>query len=722
MRAKALAAVWCALVVAAIAASSGWAAPKKKKDAPPPTPLTERGNELLAKYTTMLEELRAEIAGAIPAMDESKKADYLKARDAVKAAETDLAAAQKNRDKVKAAEALVGHAKGKWIGGADKGIAAAKEKLKNATTQAERDAAQAELAKWQKNREDGIKALKEREKALEEAKAEEPKMIKELDAAKAALAAARGRILEAIQKLGLKAFLESDALDARLAKYVVLSEATPRGLAEFAQQGEREEKLVEMLLADAALMKQMAVADGANARREKRSLGPAQYGPAMKIYTDIQKASTKAGTGALQRLALAVSLEHAVPVAQRNPESRTDAPATVDPVKRYLHYEKACLGGELDAGFKGLSVWDYRFVVNGNEPDEILAWGRQMLRNYRPDHITTSDYRWRYVAAVKTEVRYGSQDNKYDKPELQFFQNILMNGGVCGRRAFFGRFILRAFGVPTTARPQPGHAALAHWTPDGWVVCLGAAWGKGSTGTRYRKDLDFLANTQARACGKSFLQVKRAQWIGLVMGEEPVYGLNGGDPAFWHCVALYCQQAIIEEAKAVALAAVGEDIGEANESKEKEKVEAATLSEQDRRIVVGENGAITIPAAACSKPTNSTGKIKFMPSNQGGMQLHYGRLGGDEEFEYTFEAPAAGKYKLVAKVVTPSWKQHLFVVANGAGKPVDIALPFTVGMWDETKPVDIALVEGRNVLTFSRKHEGLKGVTIREFKLTPVRN
>ena len=77
------------------------------------------------------------------------------------------------------------------------------------------------------------------------------------------------------------------------------------------------------------------------------------------------------------------------------------------------------------------------------------------------------------MAAVRTDIKYGSQDNKYDKDELQFFQNILMNGGVCGRRAFFGRFILRAFGIPTTARPQPGHAALAHWTPDGWVICLG---------------------------------------------------------------------------------------------------------------------------------------------------------------------------------------------------------------------------------------------------------
>lgn len=54
-------------------------------------------------------------------------------------------------------------------------------------------------------------------------------------------------------------------------------------------------------------------------------------------------------------------------------------------------------------------------VVDGEEPEEILAWGREMLRNYRPDHITTSDDRWRYVGLVRTDIRYGSQDNKYDR-------------------------------------------------------------------------------------------------------------------------------------------------------------------------------------------------------------------------------------------------------------------------------------------------------------------
>jgi len=691
----------------------------RKQKAEPVVPLTATGEKLLAEYTKMLTDLRAEIQKSVPAVDEQKKAAYLKAREAEKAAEAHANATQEALNKNRGHVGLLNHRKD-WIGRATKEVAEAKEKLKQAEAitgdteakaKAVKDAREA-LAKIQENYDMAASELKKSQAAVDNAKLEEPKLVKELEAAKEALALTQANTLKAIEELRLETFLASDKLDGKLAKYVVLLEATPRSLAEFAQEGQKQEELIKKLLVDADMMTQMVVADGAK---------DGQYGRAMQIYTDIQKASDKAKDGVLQRLAMAISLEHAVPVGQRNATGLTDAPATVDPVKRYLHFEKAYLNDELDPGFKGLSVWDYRMVVDGEEPDEILTWGRKMLSNYRPDHIATKDYRWRYVEAVRTEIRYGSQDNKYDKPELQFFQNILMNGGVCGRRAFFGRFILRAFGIPTTARPQSGHAALVHWTPDGWVVCLGAGWGSGWTKTRYTKDLDFLATTQARENEKQYLQVKRAQWIGDVLGETRVFGFLSGDPDFWHGVALYRQRAIIKEAKAVALAAVGEDIGEANETKEKVDIAKVTITEADKKILVGRDGVITIPAAACSKPTKSTGKIIFMKSNLGSMQLHYSRNGKPEDFEYTFDAPKAVKYTLTARVVTPSWKQHLMVTANGAEKPIDIALPFTVGMWDKTQPVEITLAKGKNVLTFSREpEEGLKGVTIKDFTLTPV--
>ena len=667
------------------------------------------GQDLEAGYTERLDALGAKVRRALPEIDEHARGAFLEAHRAEKAAKVRIAAAEGRLGEIGTAKALVAHAKGKWIGGADKGIAAATKKLAAATTAEEKKAARDELAHWEQNRRDGVEALEQRQAAWEEAERNRPEIERELAAAKEGLERAEAETIKALNGLGLESLLGDDGLDDELAGYQVLLEATPLGLAEFADRGRANRKLVDGLLADDDLLVQVAVADGAK---------EAAYGRAMEIYRAIQKESHRARTGPLQRLALAIGLEHAVPRPQRNAVALTEAPEFVDPVARYLHFEEAYLAGELDPAFEHLTVWDYRMVVDGEEPDEILAWGREMLRNYRPDHITTDDFRSRYVGAVRTDIRYGSQDNKYDKDELQFFQNILMNGGVCGRRAFFGRFILRAFGIPTTARPQRGHAALAHWTPDGWVVCLGGGWGSGWTKTRYDRDLDFLATTQARATGESFLRVKRAQWIGDVLGEPRCFGFQKGEPAFWNAVALYTQRTLIEHAE--VLAAVGEDIAEANETKEKIEIVQASMTEDDRTVSVDGQGVITIPAVACSKPTGSTGKILFMDSALGGKQLHYGRTGGHQGFEYTFDAPEAGTYALRAKVATPSWKQSLRLAVNGSEESLEIDLPFTVGMWETTAPIEVELVRGENVLRFSREGE-VKGVTIKEFTLTPRR-
>jgi len=705
MRTKAMTGICGALTAIAIGASSVWAVRLEAAE----TPLTEFGQKLLERYTGMLTELQAEISKAVPAVGEQKKAAYLKAREVEQAAVGKVKTAQQRLNKAQTAQALVDHA-WEWIGSDEKNIATAQAKLEQTIKETEHNAARQELIRWQEHRDAGIRALRGRQEALVKAKREEPKLIRELNAAEEALAQTRDNILKALDGLDFGPLLASSSLDGKFAKYVVLIEATPRGLAEFAQQGKEQEVLVEALLADEELMIQMTVADGAKGGR---------YGRAMEIYTYIQKVSKKGGDSVLQRLALAVGLEHAVPVRRRNATGKTNAPKTVEPVNRYLHYEKAYLGGELDPGFNGLSVWDYRMVVNGYEPDEVLTWGRKMLRNYRPDHISNPDYHWRYVGLVRTDIPWGSQYNKYDLPELEFFQNILMNAGVCGRRAFFGRFILRAFGIPTTARASHKHAALCHWTPKGWVVNLGGGWGSGWVWGKGNKDLSFLAITQARENRKAFLQVKRAYWVGDVLGEKRTYGRHAAVPDFWNGVALRRQQTIIEEAEAAAR----EKRGEANESNVKYTTDTATLTEANRKIVFGRDGVITIPAAATSKPTENTGKIVFMPSNLGGKQLHYNLRGKAESFEYTFEAPRAGSYSLSSRVVCPSWGQILLVSANGAKEPTSIELPLTVGMWEKTRAVEISVVKGKNVVTFSRRGGDnlIRGLTIRDFTLTPVK-
>ena len=687
-----------------------------KKKQLQPAELNSTGEKLLERYTAEFNKLHAELSRSLPAVNKSLADSYTRAIEQEVAAKKDLEKAQAKLGEIGKAKGLVGHATGHWIPKAERGIKAAQAKLKNAKTPAEREAAQKELEKWQKNKADGEQALRERKAAYEKAKQNEPAYKREVEQAKREVEQARKQITASLDRLRLDRVLTNDRLDTRLAKYVMMKEATPRNLAAFAQQSSQHRALIDQLLADDVLLLQMLKADGAQ---------DGNYGQAMAIYTDILKNNPKAKDGIFQKLALAIALEHATPIKQKNPEAANNAPEFVDPIARYKHYEQAYLNEELDPYFKVHSPWALRFVVNGEEPDETLTWGREMLRNYRPDHITTKDDRWRYVALVRTCIRYGSEENKYDKPELQFYQNILMNGGICGRRAFIGRFILRAFGVPTVAKPQKGHAALGRWTPDGWVAVLGAGWNTGWAPKREMAAIDFLAITQARATGEPYMQVKRAQWIGDLNDETRTPGLNSGKgkPEFWNSIALNTQQEIIANSGAKDLGAVGEELGEANESKIKYPFESAEITDADRKISANAKGVITIPAAAASSPTKSQGKVRFLDSVLGGKQIHYSRTGGgDVDIVYTFDAPKAGKYDLAMLVSTPSWKQHLFLKVNG-GNATDIELPHTVGMWDTTKPMTIDLKKGSNTLTLSRKgvkqQVAIKGFSLKELTLTP---
>jgi len=684
-------------VIQVLAATAG-----TQKEQPPA--LTEAGQKLQERYNGMLKTHREQISAALPQNGGQKKAAYLAARKAEKDAEIALSKVQQQMGRVAAAQKAIKDANFPK-GGAERGIKAAEATLKKATTDDQRAAAQKELDKNQKVLNDCINGRKKAEEALAVAKQEEPKWTQECAVAEKALAAARTKKMQAVDALGEGTFLSSDKLDSQLVKFVVLSEATPQGLAKFAEKGAEQAALVEQLLTDDALMKRMVLADGA--------VG-GNYGRAMEIYTAIQKISPKSKEGVLQRLALATALEHAEPVKQDNPAEQKEAPATVDPIKRYLAYEKAYLGGELDPAFKDLTAWDLRFVVNGDEPDEIAAWGREMLRNYRPDTILDMGPDWRYILAVRTDVRYCRP--KGDLSSLQNYQNIIMNGGVCGRRAFFGRFILRVFGIPTTPHPESGHGSVLKWCPDGWIICLGHAWGSGWTVTRYKGDLDFLATTQVRAAGEAYLlQVKRAQWIGDVEGEKRIFGFSVGDPGPWYGVSLFRQKAIIEAIKAKTLAAVGTNLGEANDSAETlaAAVKKAAVTDADKKVSVGANGVITIPAAACNG-------VQTMKSYLGGLQAFCGG-----SFTNELVAPKAGKYQLAARIVTVRDDRTIQLTVNNTKDAVDIAIPYTFGKWEQTQLVEVTLVQGKNTLVFSKtidKNEKIiRGFTLKEITLTPIR-
>lgn len=517
--------------------------------------------------------------------------------------------------------------------------------------------------------------------------------------------------------------LSDDSLDGKLMRIAILRHGTPAGLAEFAQQGEQEKSLLDNLLSDDVLMKRMLMAGGANG---------GEYGEAMQVYTAILGASQRARKpGILQNLALGTALHQPwlsgkergsvnglVFADNENPDGQ---------VARYLHYEKAFLSGELDPAFKDFNAWECRFITNDPYTNDELTWARQMLRNFRPDHITNENHSWRYVGLVKSDLPYCSTTHDDSLGTSQ--QQALALGGVCGRRAFFGRFITRAFGIPARRSTQTGHAAMNFWTPDGWVVRLGAWWSMNWCGPQ--GGLDFYLDSQAREFPDIYMQVLRAQWIGDAFGEEDVnlrqYGRGGG---FWDGLAFYKKRAMVEDANKeqaavdAELATLTEDearlLGESDEILGQSEIKEIEVPEEDRNIVVAEDGTITVPAVACTSPRNNNDKVTFLRSWDDGMQIHYRRLGERPEIlRYSIEAPEAGKYEVSTLVATVSTGMNAIFRINRR-ELVDVKLPYSKGMWTQSKPQVINLREGRNsiMITFRAPN---RGVSIKQIELKPVK-
>ena len=106
-----------------------------------------------------------------------------------------------------------------------------------------------------------------------------------------------------------------------------------------------------------------------------------------------------------------------------------------------------------------------------------------------------------------------------------------------------------------------------------------------------------------------------------------------------------------------------------------------------------------------------------MNSYPSGMQVH--ALGGFKA-EYAFNAPQSGRYALSAWVTTVQEGQIFSFAVNSNKSPLELPVPYTIGMWQQTKPVEVTLERGHNTLYVELK-DGSRGVSIKEFTLTPVK-
>jgi hypothetical protein len=503
----------------------------------------------------------------------------------------------------------------------------------------------------------------------------------------------------------IDAFLGGEKDLAIMAKFALLTHATPNRLAGFAQKGEEEKALIDKLLNDDKLVVQAMTLGGASG---------GNYGQAMRSYTAIRKAAERSHEGFFQVWALAVSLQYT-----GETYVYPDVPAAESLVKYYLNYLKAYDDDILDPAFSKLggTGWNYRFVFPDSYTLEDIDWMRKVLRNYRPDH-TRLEYRWRYCRIVRSDIPYTSNVDRSGMPaELSRIQKYFLKGGICGPRAFVGQISGYAFGIPSRRAPSPGHGAMAHWTPDGWTTVLGPHFYfcKHINGM---PPMEFLLHSQAQQDPQGFKQVLMCEWLGKALAEEAPrnFGSSGG---FWRLLGFYKRQAIVEDQKIEDIGATGAELAEANPHVDSKKEEIAQIEipEKFRTITVAKDGTITIPVAACKSPENGE-KILFMESIDGGMQAHYGLIGQRPELlSYTVDIPKAGKYEFTAHVCTVTMERKFLLRVNRRTL-LDVDIPFTLADWMDTEPVELELKEGRNRISVTQ-YAPNKGVSIKHFKLNP---
>lgn len=518
----------------------------------------------------------------------------------------------------------------------------------------------------------------------------------------AALPMMQESIESALEKIDFKSQEGKELLQA-----IVLAHGTPCELGHYAGSGSDQKERIKKLLQDADFMLQMLLHGGPRG---------GNYGRALDIHAKIES-KRQQGKSVLSRLSLAVALEFAEPhhaFQQKN--------VLIDPIERYLHYETAYLEGELDPAFESLTVWELRNVVNSDAPNEQLSWFRETIWNYHPGIATMDDYHWRYAWIVRTDVHY-KQPEWLRTPHC--YRQLLSGGGMCGPRAWMGRFSCKAFGNPTWGVRQPAHAAISRWTPSGWETALGGgfrvSWWEDVDG--YQDGLDFECEAKIRGAHGDetyFRNVALLDWIGDVVGER-----KEGNRSFvvpnkvWPALAITQRRRLSKPDTCPKPTPKNngqcEVLSRVTEYKSSPPTKETITTEEDGRIVV----PIGTRASATSGPCN------IMKSCLGGHQA-FVKPGFEINFKLPQDkVPEKKAYNLSVKYVTVHETDlaPLLLVASAGDNKREYEIPISAdwrnsGKWQNTEPIQVELGGADENLKLSRK-EGTYPLTLKDFTLSP---
>jgi hypothetical protein len=299
---------------------------------------------------------------------------------------------------------------------------------------------------------------------------------------------------------------------------------------------------------------------------------------------------------------------------------------------------------------------------------------------------------------------------------------VLSGGGNESVNSWFGRFLLKSFGLPSWGSKFRRKEGYTRWTPDGWVALNGANWDdyswKGKTGK------DFKTEVEARNKAPSEEYFKRLitlQCLADIIDEDDPSSIPENEKDVFHADRMWRSMSIVsmsllfqtEPGVIQKYDRKGETLVVTNCEKYLEKFQN---DKPDADITYDDDaGIVIIPASRHNGFAD--GNIVVIESFTGGKQLNF-MAGGIVEYEIPDDVPI-GTYTLTCEVCTVSSNQAPLMVQSGdAGDalPVEMKIPYTKGEWQTTDGVEIAIESG-TTLRFSRP-KGSLGVAVKKFVLS----
>jgi hypothetical protein len=517
-------------------------------------------------------------------------------------------------------------------------------------------------------------------------------------------------------KTALKIFKDLDGdkmedIEDKLVKGAIIAQSTPESLADFSAKGQYNKKLIKRLFNDPKLMKEMLRNGGASQYK---------YGNAMKIYVectgdDHNEDNVDKWDEINKKIALAVALEFAAP------QREFDTNVFIDAVARYKHYEAAHRKGELDPAFPHFSVWEMRQIVNCDAPNDQMTWCREMVMNYCPHVTCITKAELCYTYILDTDVRI--RPPKWSG-NPRTYQMVLSGGGNVSVNSWFALFILKSFGLPAWGTEFRRKRGYTRWTPEGWKAMNGADWDTsyGIGSSTGKAGMDFKVEVEARNKAPPNEYFKKLVYLkclaDVVDGDPSLIPEEEKDVLhprrFWRSMSTI-SMALLFATDPEAMRTF-ERKGESLVVTKCEKyLEAYETDAPDKEIKLNaDKGKITIPGSRHNGVAE--GNLLVIASFGGGQQLNF-FADGIVEYELPEDAPSK-TYTVVLTVCTVSERQTPLVLklAENPDNSIDIKVPYTVGKWSKTEPVQIAAGPGANI-RFSRAKNSL-GLAIKKIILS----